>query len=196
MSSGYEEREIEQLVREIEKVPSGAASRVDALVAIGADAVPPLVEALTLYVPRYNPALYPDQEARKLWSQALLGIGRQAVKPLLSIAQTGGEYRGATAAHYLELLAGPETVDLFVAALAHPDAEMRTLAARLLGKTGDRQAVEPLLSILSARDEPVVAVAIQALEQLKDPRATVPLMRLLRDPKHAQAARLALEEIG
>lgn len=56
---------------------------------------------------------------------------------------------------------------------------LRRNAARALGKLGNTEAVEPLISCLSNPDYYLREAAAQALEMLQDPRAIPPLQELL-----------------
>lgn len=56
---------------------------------------------------------------------------------------------------------------------------LRRNAARALGKLGDNQAVEPLITCLTNADYYLREAAAQALEMLKDSRAIAPLQELL-----------------
>jgi hypothetical protein len=90
----------------------------------------------------------------------------------------------------------PEAVPELVEALRHSDGNVRRLAASALGKIGDSQAVEPLLTLLAAEAKPQVRqYAIKALGRLRDPRACTVLQQIAGNPaeeeyniKAAQAA--------
>jgi len=56
---------------------------------------------------------------------------------------------------------------------------LRRNAARALGKLGDTQALEPLISCLAISDYYLREAAAQSLEMLGDPRAIPPLRELL-----------------
>jgi HEAT repeat protein len=86
------------------------------------------------------------------------------------------------------------------------DLEARARAARVLGQTGDRRAVDPLLTTLT--HESIIATDVQteivyALGQLGDARVTETLKQTLFDPDESvwefqtqQQALYALIELG
>jgi hypothetical protein len=79
--------------------------------------------------------------------------------------------------------------------------EQRRDAARELGRSGDKRAVEPLMKVAeSEKFDAVAEIAIEALGKLGDPRA-VPLLKKIaddetRDQYLREAARGALAELG
>ncbi|UCD50225.1 MAG: HEAT repeat domain-containing protein [Phycisphaerales bacterium] len=69
--------------------------------------------------------------------------------------------------------------------LKSPEGRVRHAAARTLGLTEDRSAVEPLISCLGDQDAMVRISAAQALARIADPRAMAPLMEALEDESYS-----------
>jgi HEAT repeat protein len=127
--------------------------------------------------------------------RALGSMGPVAVEPLLAAAL--GQDSGARerAREVIDGLAfwrplGPQATGLLTAALQRPDSAV--WAARLLGKQGDKRAVEPLLEALRADDAGLRRAAVGALGTLGDPRALEPLVAMLRSPQKALYDRSAV----
>ncbi|MDP2306819.1 MAG: HEAT repeat domain-containing protein [Pseudomonadota bacterium] len=82
-----------------------------------------------------------------------------------------------------ELLASaptvPPDVTIDLARLRGGTADERAAAARSLGESGDRRALEPLLEAARATEPPLAQAAIGALGRLGDARAVPPLLALL-----------------
>ena len=76
---------------------------------------------------------------------------------------------------------GNDFVDTLIRfSLKHPVPEVAQFAAEILGKIGDKRAVEPLIAILEGTPEPGLAeAATEALGKLKDMRAVSVLSHML-----------------
>jgi len=72
-------------------------------------------------------------------------------------------------------------VDALIARLADENAEVRSAAARSLGRLKDSRAVPGLIGTLKDRDPRVRASAADALAEFEDPRSIGPLTELLSD---------------
>lgn len=74
-----------------------------------------------------------------------------------------------------------ELVPWLLAKLRDQSKDIRTRAARVLGKIKDRRAVEPLIELLKDSEWSVRMEAIDALGSLNDVRAIAPLLKALTD---------------
>ncbi|OPY37391.1 MAG: putative lyase [Methanoregula sp. PtaU1.Bin051] len=75
---------------------------------------------------------------------------------------------------------GPPAVEPLIAALSHPDDDVRWKAAVALGEIGDTKAIEPLIRLLSDTDRFVKGRAALALGMIGEP-AVDPLIRALKE---------------
>lgn len=89
-------------------------------------------------------------------------------------------------------------LDPWLTQLESASCAQRARAARVLGKLGNRRAVEPLIAALADEDYQVRRAAVRSLAKLRDPRAVVPLIALLEDKEHEvrQEAVFAVGELG
>lgn len=86
-------------------------------------------------------------------------------------------------------------VNALIARLEDENAEVRSAAARSLGKLKDARAVPGLIGALKDRDARVRASAAEALSEFEDTRAIAPLADLLNDPS-ADVKRSALDALS
>jgi HEAT repeat protein/beta-lactamase regulating signal transducer with metallopeptidase domain len=86
-------------------------------------------------------------------------------------------------------------VEALVARLADENAEVRSAAARSLGKLKDSRAVPGLIGALRDPDPKVRASAAEALAEFEDTRAIAPLTSLLGDPS-TDVKQTALEALS
>jgi HEAT repeat protein len=91
-----------------------------------------------------------------------------------------------------------DSVEPLLFALKDREADVRSAAARGLGRFLDRRAVEPLVKMLSDRSPLARAAAAEALGRLGDARAVGWLVRLLRDAEPAVRSRasMSLRQLG
>ena len=90
---------------------------------------------------------------------------------------------------------GPAVLEQLAAALHDADRSVANDAAQVLGKLGDRRAVEPLIAALQRKPCLIQCRIMEALAALGDPRAVEPLVACLDDPwEYARAA--AAEALG
>ena len=146
-------------------------------------------------------ALQSDKTARRIEASEALGrLGDPSAGPALVEALRDPAVRDAAAASLLMM--APEVMDVLVMTLrqANPlareaaaDPAVRTVVAQILGYAGDERAVEPLIGALDDVDE-VGHAAIQALVNLKDPRAVTPLGE--RTVRYGAEAIQGLGDIG
>jgi HEAT repeat protein len=77
---------------------------------------------------------------------------------------------------------GPRAIELLIGRLEDPDCTIREQAAGFLGKIGDKQAVEPLTTLLSSDQHFNTRIAtLGALEKIGDTRAIEPIIGTLGD---------------
>lgn len=102
--------------------------------------------------------------ARRLRGPALTRIGRTfnalgtVDRETRAMAHARSAWRRAAAAHRLGDIGSVWLAPELVAALADSDRDVRTAAARSLGKLGDASVVEPLLAAAAARRVPQAVV--------------------------------------
>lgn len=108
--------------------------------------------------------------------------------------------RVASAAVYaLGEIRNPEAVPALILALKSDRDHMRRIAAHALGKIGDRQAVSPLIDLLSDKNQPVAVQvsAIMSLGRIGDPEAELILTYMHCSPQNwlHKSANVALLKI-
>jgi HEAT repeat protein len=135
------------------------------------------------------------------WLLARLGRderGESALSKLLSAEIP--QLRSSAARSLAEMGAGADLWQVIAVLLQDADSDVRASAAYALGLLGECQAVPSLLTKLSdQREEPKVrGLAAEALADLNDDRAVVPLINALRDesPEVRYWAAFALGELG
>lgn len=91
---------------------------------------------------------------------------------------------------------GRAATSAVVAHLADPDPAVRHQFAHVLGKLGDRSAIEPLTTLLADGEPRVAAKAAQSLGALGGPDAAAALVSALAAGTNTDALILALGEVG
>ena len=133
-------------------------------------------------------------------SQTLARLGQPAVAPLQNLL--GSDHEGSRRAAIRALgtiWQFPEVVEL-----GDEDGKVCWAAAEMLGRLGDRRAVEPLISSLRDGSAELRRIASESLGNLGDSRAAEPLLELLlesytQDPADASLKRAistALTKLG
>jgi HEAT repeat protein len=148
----------------------------DALANVGAPAVPILLTALASPNPRVS----------SMASEAIVRIGDPALQMLQGALYSGSEIEArwaAIAMGGIGFSAVPYARQVLLDRSAPVNA--RAMAALALGRTGSRDAIDPLITALANDEEPVKLEAIAALASLADERATGPLVQALLDPSQA-----------
>ena len=132
-----------------------------ALAAFGDTAIPALVEALGGRSP----------EAAEAAANALLALGSIATPSLIaSMGSSSSTAAREAAAHVLVRLGGEAASELAATSPSpSPDEEWRMVS--VLGAIGDRVATDRVVAALRSPDEVVKAAAVDALNELGDPRA-------------------------
>jgi HEAT repeat protein len=186
---------------------------VDALVEIGRDAVPLLVEALEHQNPEVRAGalealgkIGDESSASSIAAclrdtdglvilravEALGSTGPAGIEPLLHLVEGYGQQNAITsrAAECLSKL-GRAAVQALLEATHHANGVMRAVAAEALGEIRDTAAFDRLREMLSNDSEAYVRYnAGKALGNLGDPRAILPLQRV------RQLDRYLLAQIG
>ena len=175
--------------------PAVQAGAMEALVGLGAPAVPSLIlllgrkalrdPAIETLVGIGEPAVEPLIQAlektrlRKTAAGVLVRIGRPAAGALVPVL--GHPEIGQTAAGILEAM-GEEAFDLLVEALGNDDALIRQRAGDLLAGLGEAVAA-PLVGALGHPDDAVRLGAIDVLTRLGSPVVDL-LMQALNDERY------------
>jgi len=140
-----------------------------------------------------------DQPARYAAKSGLIGIGAEAVAPLMPVVATGDAATAGEARDVVLWIAqrwagtpqapGIEKVVIGFAAASN-SAEVRALAARMLGLMGDARATGVLTAML--REPALREEARVALMQIPGPEATQALVAMLRGAPGESGADIAL----
>jgi HEAT repeat protein len=118
-------------------------SAVDALVAIGKDAVDPLIKALK----------HEEDSVVKYAARALGRIGDpRAIEPLVKTYESGIPRVRRNIVNAFGNIGGKEVIDPLIKALKDSDNDARRSAARILSETGDERAFDPMLEIFNDSD--------------------------------------------
>lgn len=104
-----------------------------------------------------------------------------ALKQALSELRDVSKDKRRTAVMKLGMMGGETAVITLIGVVRnhHEDLIARARAALMLGKLGDRRAVEPLIEALDAPGYQTRVHAAQSLGKLGDPRAIPPLRRVV-----------------
>lgn len=121
---------------------------------------------------------------------------RQAIAELRDVNKD----KRRTAVMKLGMLGGEEAVKTLITLIRNPheDLIVRGRAALMLGRLGDRRAVDPLIEALDAPGYQTPLHAAESLGLLGDPRAIEPLRRMM-DNHHdnfRKVAATALQKLG
>ncbi len=104
-------------------------------------------------------AVSKSRASLRVWS--LIEIFKQGL-------EDGNLVMSDEAAQALSSSRDPQSIDLLIAALGHPDGDARIIAAWALGEIGDKRAVLPLEDILKFETRKYVRLAVDiALRKLK-----------------------------
>jgi HEAT repeat protein len=116
-------------------------------------------------------------------ADALIEIGPIAVKPLIESLSSERVNVRCDATRALGELGEVSAVEPLIGMLTDEWVNVRIYAVQSLGKLGDALAVDALVGVLNDDNENVLvrAGAAQALGQIKDLRALLPLRTLIMD---------------
>lgn len=124
-----------------------------------------------------------DKKTGENAADALVKIGRPAVKPLITAMKNeNGEVR-KNAARALGEIKDRRAVKTLIAALDDEDKDFREIVVQALGRIEDSRVVEPLISVLNNQDEDesVRWEAAASLGKIKSSRSVEPLIHALKD---------------
>lgn len=206
---------IKPLVKALsDSFPPVAAKAADALVGVGAKAVPALVSqmrgrrnqnaklatsslgkmgrpAAEAVVPLLTD---PDSDIRKRAQQTIAAIGTPAIEPLFALVD-GEDLVARESALGLLTAMGAPVVEGLVERIDTPQEPLRNMLASRLVAIG-KPAVAPLLSKFSGKGKlPGRKAAAEILGQLGDVKAVEPLKAALLDLQLASTAAQALEKL-
>jgi len=140
-----------------------------------------------------------DKEFGSNIADALVKIGKPAVKPLISALQDENKEVRKNAARALGEIKDRRAVRPLIAALDEEDEDFREIVTEALGRIQDPRAIETLIFILGNKEEDENSrwKAAAALGRIKDPRSVEPLITALGDKSRAirGVAAAALGEI-
>lgn len=177
-----------------------------ALVAIGAVAVPEMVEAVKsgkptmkvgaatalgrLQTPRAISALIgalsaKETEVRLACRDALVAIGEPSVEPLVAALTNTSPLTRRHAAEALGEIRDPRGAEPLMVCVSDENRLVRLAATYALGKVGQPVATELLIRTLGDADREMREGAAVSLGQIADPRAVPRLVALLEDPIEA-----------
>jgi HEAT repeat protein len=135
--------------------PSPGEAATQALVALGAPAIEPLLDALKA----------PQWRTRKNAAWALGHRGDERATPLLADALKDEAWQvRCEAAYALSQRGGDRVLERLVAALKDEAWQVRAMAALALGQKGDARVLEPLRAATRDRNRRVRATARMALQ--------------------------------
>ncbi len=99
------------------------------------------------------------RESQIVWS--LIEIFKQGI-------EDGNLVISDEAAQALSTLRDPQSIDLLISALGHPDVDARIIAAWALGEIGNKRAVLPLENVLKFETKKYVRLTVEtALRKLR-----------------------------
>jgi tetratricopeptide (TPR) repeat protein len=162
-----------------------AAETIEDAVALGAEAVEPLIAAVSQADPLVRPAI--------LGALGTLGDQR-AYEPITKCLEDP-ELRAA-AVEALSNLGDARALPAVLEALTDENAEVRAQAAAATGKLGDKRAAAALAALLSDGHGSVRAAAATALGRLGDRQVAGRLVELLEKPHGRIQAADAIEQLG
>lgn len=143
-----------------------------------------------------------DWDMRCIVAEALGKIGdpRAGLQLLITLVEAL-DWRMPKVATEALINIGKPVVEPLIGALKDSHEALRVKAAEILGKLGDREAVEPLIAVLSNDEDVLVRIwAAIALGQLGDTRAVEPLINSLTDNEPAgmwgRVCEYAVESLG
>jgi HEAT repeat protein len=184
--TGGKQGEAKRLVTQLADV--NAAKRDQAardLIGLGADAVPPLLDALQTK----------DQSLLPIYEQVLAHI--PAASPeLINILTTAHPILRARAADVFSISKDKSALSALLKAMQGEYFTVRARAALALGKLGDRKAIEPLLAALEDPEVDVRVAACLALGLFKDPSTFDEIANVLLDDAKIEVRQAAARALG
>jgi len=155
------------------------------IIRLGADAVPPLVEALQTK----------DESLLPLYQQVLARIPSSAPTLMKVLATAHPIVRGRVA-EIFSISKDKTTVPALLDALQSEYFTVRSRAASALGKIGDRRAVSLLVDSLKDPEDEVRIAACLALGLFKDPSTFDAITNVLLDDPKIEVRQAAAKALG
>jgi HEAT repeat protein len=155
------------------------------LIGLGADAVPPLVDALQSK----------DQSLLPIYEQILARIP-SASPELIKTLATAHPILRARAADVFSLSKDKAAIPALLKALQGEYFTVRARAALALGKIGDPKAIQPLLAALKDPEVDVRIAACLALGLFKDPTTFDEITNILLDDAKIEVRQAAAKALG
>lgn len=151
-------------------------------------AVAPLIELLA----------EKNREVELAAQEALGVIGAPAVEPLIAIIADPDSPVRESACYAFHRIRDQRATELFLAAMKHKSAKVRSLTAPLLAGVAGAEAIGPLLEALTDEDDEVRGSAASALSSIREAkgRAVEPLLRLLQTDKSPRVRQCAAGTLG
>ena len=184
--TGGKQGEAKRLVTQL--ADANAAKRDQAardLIGLGADAVPPLLDALQTK----------DQNLLSIYQQVLARIPAASAE-LIKILTSAHPILRARAADIFSISKDRTAVANLLDALQGEYYTVRARAALALGKIGDRKAIQPLLAALKDPEVDVRIAAGLALGLFKDPSTFDKLADVLLDDPKIEVRQAAARALG
>lgn len=130
-----------------------------------------------------------------------MASSEKVMKQLLADLRDFNKERRRKAVYKLGMVGGDTALRALMNAVAdsNEDLIVRGRAAQMLGKLGDKRAVDPLIDALQARGYQTPLYAAEALGRIGDKRAIEPLMAVADSHDNArtrQTAQDALTRLG
>jgi HEAT repeat protein len=150
-----------------------AAGKEDDIVALGAPAVPFLIESLQ--------HASENTVATAIGSLGKMGEKRAVEVLISSLVGTNSRVRVRSAEALGNIGDRRATVPL-MACLKERNSSLRSAAAEALGKIKDAKAVDALISVLEDKNKGTRLAAVKALGEIGDARAAEAVAKLLKDP--------------
>ena len=150
---------------------------------MGKDALPALPVLLEMLKDRdYVWTIYPHgQYVCSAATDALEQIGEEAVKPLVTVLETGGAGAREEAAIALGCMKNPEGIDALVSVLHDRNSPARTAAAVALAIALDTRTIPTLIEMLKDKNASIRMNCVVALSEMQDETAHLALIQALED---------------
>jgi len=158
----------------------------EALIRLGTDAVPALVDALQTG----------DESLSRLYGRILLRIGPPALPFLTKALTTAHPLVRGRAAEILGMTRNDQVVPTLSEALRSEYYTVREKAATALGSIGNPAAIDPLLKLLRDSVPEVRIAAIQAVAKFCDPLTFDQIANILLDDPMIEVRQTAARALG
>jgi HEAT repeat protein len=181
---GSKQGEAKRLIAQLEGVTKRERAAQD-LIRMGADAVPPLIEALQSR----------DQNLLPLYQQLLARIPAAAPMLIKTLGSSHPIIRGRIA-EVFAINKDRSAVPALLEALKGEYFTVRSRAALALGKIGDPRAIQPVLQLLKDPEDEVRIAACHVLGFFKDPSRFDDITNVLLDDPKIEVRQAAAKALG